>query len=435
MKRIFINKSSCHLTEKRLKLEMPFGYYLTAFRVLGISVITAAALTMSGCANSSSLWQETISIEKNIDAADEENADKSADKDVNKDTDKDTGVSDSYNLNLTIDSDECSEERESEENQNGMGKRQDFVSLLFAGDIYFSDHVLNEYDRSGGIGGVLGESLRQTIAESDIFMANLEFPFSDRGTKVADKQFTFRVSPSRVSILQEIGPDIVTVANNHALDYGTDALIDTCDTLDLAGIYHVGAGKNLDEAEQPRFIEKNGIKIGFLGVSRVFPTGDWAAGETHPGMFSAYDTAPVINEIQKVKKECDYLVVYIHWGIERNTQPESYQRDMGHQYIDAGADLVVGSHPHVLQGIESYNGKWILYSLGNFVFGSSIPETMLVKASVDENCETTLSLQPATSSAGYTRELESGNKSAFYQKIESLSTGVQIDENGYVITK
>ena len=98
---------------------------------------------------------------------------------------------------------------------------------------------------------------------------------------------------------------------------------------------------------------------------------------------------------------------------------------MGHQYIDAGADLVVGSHPHVLQGIELYHGKWILYSLGNFVFGSSIPETMLVQASVDAQGETALSIVPATSSAGYTRE-------AFYQKIQGLSDGVQIDENGKV---
>ena len=149
-------------------------------------------------------------------------------------------------------------------------------------------------------------------------------------------------------------------------------------------------------------------------------------------MFSAYDTASVVQEIQKVKKECDYLVVYVHWGIERNTQPEAYQREMGHQYIDAGADLVVGSHPHVLQGIELYHGKWILDSLGNFVFGSSIPETMLVQASVDEQGETALSIVPATSSAGYTRELDVEKKEAFYQKIQGLSDGVQIDENGKV---
>ena len=179
-------------------------------------------------------------------------------------------------------------------------------------------------------------------------------------------------------------------------------------------------------------LQKNGKKIGFLGASRVFPTGGWAAGSSHPGMFSAYDTASVVQEIQKVKKECDYLVVYVHWGIERNTQPEAYQREMGHQYIDAGADLVVGSHPHVLQGIELYHGKWILYSLGNFVFGSSIPETMLVQASVDAQGETALSIVPATSSAGYTRELDVEKKEAFYQKIQGLSDGVQIDENGKV---
>ena len=111
---------------------------------------------------------------------------------------------------------------------------------------------------------------------------------------------------------------------------------------------------------------------------------------------------------------------------------------MGHQYIDAGADLVVGSHPHVLQGIELYHGKWILYSLGNFVFGSSIPETMLVQASVDAQGETALSIVPATSSAGYTRELDVGKKEVFYYPSGSsnfrqgLSDGVQIDENGKV---
>ena len=177
------------------------------------------------------------------------------------------------------------------------------------------------------------------------------------GTQAADKQFTFRVSPSRVSILQEIGPDIVTVANNHALDYGTDALLDTCDTLDSAGICMLGREKIWKRRNSRRSLRKMEKKIGFLGASRVFPTGGWAAGSSHPGMFSAYDTASVVQEIQKVKKECDYLVVYVHWGIERNTQPEAYQREMGHQYIDAGADLVVGSHPHVLQGIELYHGK------------------------------------------------------------------------------
>ncbi len=157
-----------------------------------------------------------------------------------------------------------------------------------------------------------------------------------------------------------------------------------------------------------------------------------AQGETALSIVPATSSAGYTRELDVEKKECDYLVVYVHWGIERNTQPEAYQREMGHQYIDAGADLVVGSHPHVLQGIELYHGKWILYSLGNFVFGSSIPETMLVQASVDAQGETALSIVPATSSAGYTRELDVEKKEAFYQKIQGLSDGVQIDENGKV---
>ena len=105
---------------------------------------------------------------------------------------------------------------------------------------------------------------------------------------------------------------------------------------------------------------------------------------------------------------------------------------MGHKDIEAGRYLVVCSQPHVLQGIDVYHGKWILYSLGNFVFGSSSPETMRVQASVDAQGESALSIVPATSSAGYTRELDVGKKEAFYQKIQGLSDGVQIDENGKV---
>ncbi|WP_288542957.1 CapA family protein [uncultured Clostridium sp.] len=406
--------------------KMPFRYR-TAFllsRVGNLAILAGMALLLGGCQVGGSIWKETISLEPKDKTVSEETLDPETDIDGQVESEQVDGAE----LGVEMQGQDESGKLEAEPGENDS----DECSLLFAGDIYFSNHVLNAYDRAGGIGGVLGESLRETIAEADIFMANLEFPFSDRGTQAADKQFTFRVSPSRVPILQEIGPDIVTVANNHALDYGTDALLDTCDTLDNAGILHVGAGKNLEEAKQPQIIEKNGKRIGFLGASRVFPTGGWAAGPSHPGMFSAYDTASVVQEIQKVKKECDYLVVYVHWGIERNTQPEAYQREMGHQYIDAGADLVVGSHPHVLQGIEPYHGKWILYSLGNFVFGSSIPETMLVQASVDEQGETALSIVPATSSAGYTRELETGKKAAFYQKIQGLSSSVQIDENGKV---
>ena len=131
----------------------------------------------------------------------------------------------------------------------------------------------------------------------------------------------------------------------------------------------------------------------------------WAAGSSHPGVFSTYDPAQAIASIQKAKEQCDFLVVYVHWGVERETEPKDYQKAMGRQYIDAGADLVVGSHPHVLQEVEYYNGKPIVYSLGNFVFGSKIPETALLKVvlKADEEMAAEVTLLPCTSSNGYTK--------------------------------
>lgn len=307
------------------------------------------------------------------------------------------------------------------------------VSFVFAGDIYLSEHVRNAYDRAGGIGGVLDESLQTEIAEADLFIANQEFPFSDRGTQAPDKQYTFRLPVDKVHMMQEIGADLVTLANNHALDYGIDALLDTCDVLDEAGILRVGAGRDLEEAKQMEIVELNGIRYGFLGASRVFPVAEWAAGKNHPGMLSGYDPAALSEVIREAKTRCDYLILYIHWGIERNTMPEGYQRTQGRQYIDAGADMVIGSHPHVLQGIEYYNGKPIVYSLGNFIFGSSIPETMLLKAEIEEDGTTALSLVPATSSAGYTRALEADKCAAFYERMEGLSEGLEITDSGEVL--
>jgi len=276
------------------------------------------------------------------------------------------------------------------------------VVMLFAGDVYFSDHVLNAYDKAGGIHGVLDGGIRAEIEDADIFMVNQEFPFTRRGTAAADKQFTFRLPESRMHLLQEMGVDIVTLANNHILDFGTEGLLDSCRALDEAGILYVGGGEDLDRASALQTITVGQKTIGFLGTSRVYMDAGWAAGNSHPGVFSTYDTALPLKVIEEARQQCDYLVVYVHWGVERETTPMDYQRDMGRAYIDAGADLVVGSHPHVLQETEEYKGKTIVYSLGNFVFGSSIPQTALLKVVWGQE-EAKVSMIPCTSSGGYTR--------------------------------
>lgn len=306
------------------------------------------------------------------------------------------------------------------------------VKLVFSGDILLSDHVMNAY-KNGGIRSVLDSQFQSVIDEADIFMANEEFPFSTRGTPAEDKQFTFRAAPSLIFVFKELGIDIVTLANNHAMDYGTDALLDTCDTLDKAGIARVGAGKNLDEAKAPVILEAQGKKIGFLGASRVIPVGSWNATATKPGMLTTYDPKILVDEIKKLRDQCDYLVVYVHWGIERNETPEDYQRSLGKQYIDAGADVVIGSHPHVLQGVEYYKGKPIVYSLGNFIFGSSIPKTALLKVQWDGE-DSQLTFVPGTSSAGYTRVLENtAQKADFASYMTGISYGVTVEEDGTVV--
>ncbi len=319
------------------------------------------------------------------------------------------------------------------------------IRLLFGGDVLLSDHVLGAYERGGGIAGVLDEGYRELIDEADYFIVNEEFPFSSRGRQAPDKQYTFRLPPERAGLFGELGIDAVTLANNHALDFGQEALLDTCEVLDGAGILHTGAGADLEEAKRPVILEQGGRRIVILGATRVIPEAGWAAGKNHPGMLATYDPSVLLAEISRWRAEADFVIVYVHWGIERSETPEAYQRVLGQQYIEAGADLVVGSHPHVLQGIEYYQGKPIVYSLGNFIFGSAIPRTMLLQVDIGQAAEqadaqgagpeVTLRLLPGTSAAGYTRLLPEEKREEFYQYISGISFDVQVAEDGTVETE
>lgn len=322
-----------------------------------------------------------------------------------------------------------------EEKEEPSKPEEETFTLLFSGDVLLSDHVLNAYDQTGGIHGVLDEHYRNRIADADFFFVNQEFPFSARGSAAPDKQYTFRLPPARIQLFQEMGIDGVTLANNHALDFGPEALLDSCDLLDQAGILHTGAGPNLEAARRPVTIAWKDKKIAVIGATRVIPVSSWAAGKEHPGMLAAYDMAILTEEIQARKQDHDFVIVCIHWGIERDQAPQEYQRTMARQMIDSGADLIIGSHPHVLQGMEYYKGKGIVYSLGNFVFGSSIPRTALLEVtwdlSGDQDQSPALRLIPGTSSAGYTRMLTEQDKlQEFFQYMESISFDVEIEEEG-----
>ena len=197
------------------------------------------------------------------------------------------------------------------------------VHIAIAGDVLFSTSPLNKYDSGNGISSILSGGLFDTMNSSDITIVNLEFPFSTRGTQMEDKQYTFRADPARASILTEMGVDIVSLANNHTLDFGTEALLDTIATLKENNILSVGAGENLEAARSSSSITVKGKNIAFLGASRVIPVTDWNATKYSPGVFTTYDPTLLIEEIKIAKQSNDLVVVYVHWGIEQEEQQKN----------------------------------------------------------------------------------------------------------------
>jgi poly-gamma-glutamate synthesis protein (capsule biosynthesis protein) len=305
------------------------------------------------------------------------------------------------------------------------------TNIIFTGDVMLSPYVQKNYDK-GGIDSVVEPALKEKLVNADILEINEEFPFGTKGTPESDKQYTFRVDPKYVPVFTDMGVDVVGLANNHILDYGQDCMQQTLAELAAVSIPETGVAENLDSAKQPVVIEKNGKKYAFIAASRVLPKGSWDLRNRNWTVFGAYDTTAVIDAIQSAKSQYDYVFVMIHWGTEKTTTLTNYQQKMGHSFIDAGADAVIGSHPHVLQGIEYYNGKPIFYSLGNFIFNQTINETAALSLTVSPDGTTTYSLIPAKAVNG-TTQLESVTEAAkTIEGMRKISPGVNIDDSGVV---
>ena len=304
------------------------------------------------------------------------------------------------------------------------------ATMFFTGDVMLQ-RCTDIYDAQG-INGIVSEYIEQEMVSADMTMINNEFPFSNRGSQHPDKQFTFRVDPKYVSMLQDMGVDVASLANNHALDFGTEALLDSFTTLEEAGIPYVGAGETKERAEEAIFVEAGGRTIGVLSASRVIPVVEWNIETRQPGLFCTYDSTRLVQRIKEVEQQCDYVVVFVHWGIERKALPEEYQHNLAKQYIDAGADLVIGNHAHVPQGIEYYKGVPIVYCMGNFIFNPDMVDTYALKAVWDAEGNTSLQVIPVDTENYYTSELEGEEAQAFYDYLEGISFGVSIDENGFV---
>ena len=258
------------------------------------------------------------------------------------------------------------------------------ISILVAGDVYLGSNAI-DYTKKFGPAYPFGAT-EVLIKGADLAIANLESPLTKAKVPFMEKQFILKARTSGGKGLKDAGFDVLTLANNHMMDYGAEGLDETLKTLSSVHMAHCGAGENLKEARRPAVVEVNGVKIAVLSYSRTYPL-EFYASKKRAGTAPAYESY-VEEDIRAAAKASDIVVVAFHWGGERVSEPRQYQIDLARLAIDSGAKLVIGHHPHIMQGVETYKGGLILYSLGNFVFGfygTDTVEGLLAKAVFEDD--------------------------------------------------
>ena len=236
------------------------------------------------------------------------------------------------------------------------------VTVGFVGDLMFARDVVTLMQEHGA--GYPFERVTPLFEGADVLVGNLEGTFTERGER-ADKYYTFRAPPALAYTLRDAGFDAVSLANNHALDFGPVGLADTLEALDRLDVAHFGAGKDAAEAARPLLVEARGWRLALLGFSAV--RSSVFAGEARPGVAEASVEA-VQAAVAAAVPDADAVIVVFHFGVEYDATPTGEQRTLAHAAVDAGATLVVGHHAHTLQPWERRGDALILYGLGNFVF-------------------------------------------------------------------
>lgn len=266
------------------------------------------------------------------------------------------------------------------------------IVISFVGDVY--PQMLDNSDDK------VIQKLNSYFENSHIVFCNLESPITSNDVPTsgkcpkaieAKKDYLLRSRPDMITPFSKIGFDVVSMANNHTMDYKAAGLKETIKLLKKHEIAYCGAGNNIDEAEAPVIIERAGIKTAFIAYSEFKPINSAAspyspgiAGINYPPCESDYDR--IERSINAAKEmEAEIIIVSLHWGLESSSQVEEYQRTAARRILDLGADCIIGHHPHVLRDIETYNGKTIAYSLGNYIFYSANPDTIILRIKFTKN--------------------------------------------------
>lgn len=239
------------------------------------------------------------------------------------------------------------------------------ITLAFAGDVHFAGRTYNllNQDPDTAFGPIAAE-----LSKVDLAVANLETAVTDGGTP-EPKQFHFRSPATSYQAVKAAGIDAVSLANNHALDYGRDGLADTLRHASEAGVPAIGAGEDADAAYAPWISDVRGAKVAVLGMSQINELSErWAAGDDRSGLAMAHDVKRAAKAVRDARKQADVVIVFMHWGLEGNECPTERMRTLAKAFADAGATAVIGAHSHLLQG-DGWLGKtYVAYGLGNFLW-------------------------------------------------------------------
>ena len=312
------------------------------------------------------------------------------------------------------------------------------VVLTFAGDVSFAEGYANMgalEQRSNRIYDCFDEFMMKEMQEADIFMINNEFPYTDRGTPTDGKTYTFRSKPENVKMLYDMGVDIVSIANNHVYDYGEVSLLDTLATLEEAAMPYAGAGRNKEEAIKPVYFIANDIKIAFVCATQIeqLDVPDTVgATENGAGVFRCWNDETIYDVIRRAKEESDFVVCYVHWGQESTEVLHWAQIEQAEEIAKAGADLIVGDHPHILQGMDCVEGVPVMYSMGNYWFNSKTIDTGLLKAVIDQNGLKSLQFVPAVQSGCITTIASGSEKTRILEHLQDMSPDITVNQEGYI---
>jgi poly-gamma-glutamate synthesis protein (capsule biosynthesis protein) len=238
-------------------------------------------------------------------------------------------------------------------------------SLIAVGDVWLGKFA-QSYIREHGLDYPFG-AVHDELDAHDIAFANLEGPITSRGKEKLKKQFRLRVDPPQARALTRSSIDVVSLANNHMMDFGETGLGDTIKHLDAWNIRHAGAGEDLESSHAPTVLEAGGTEVVFLAYCAWYPA-PIHARESRPGV-SPLDREVVLEDVRRYKRDDNLVLVSLHWGVQHTDRATGGQVNLAHDIIDAGADAILGHHPHRPQEVEVYRGKPVVYSLGNFVFG------------------------------------------------------------------